>query len=94
MATNTVRWTVKRTLGTERIERRSRPYRLVQGEIHPMARNGQTVRVRAGTAWLTFEGFDFVLGQGQEMELAPGREPALITCVVSRALVYELVPTA
>jgi hypothetical protein len=44
-------------------------------------RNRQRSRALTGSAWVTFGGGDYVLDQGDRLELFPGRDPAAVSAV-------------
>jgi hypothetical protein len=68
------------------------PLRLVllPGEALRIPRAHSTVRVLSGTAWLTSEGKDIILCNGQCLPVATLREPPVISGVGSAAVLFEV----
>jgi hypothetical protein len=60
------------------------------GQFYSLPRTCQVVRIIAGYAWITFDGQEIVLRSGEQMQLVPGHEPALISTPVNRPLVFEV----
>lgn len=63
---------------------------MAPGEVHSLPRRAQTLRVVSGDAWVTFDGEDYCVNSGQEIRLAPGRQPAVVMALGGIPLVYEI----
>jgi hypothetical protein len=70
---------------------------LLPGEALRIPRARATVKVLSGTAWLTSDGKDIILCQGQCSDcdeqcqsMATAREPSVISGVGSQAVLFEV----
>ncbi|GIL11649.1 MAG: DUF2917 domain-containing protein [Chloroflexi bacterium] len=64
--------------------------RLENGNAATLKRISQVVRVVKGQAWISLDGEDMVLKNGQEVYLRQGKQPAVISSVNRETLVYEI----
>ncbi len=55
--------------------------RVAPGGLYSVARRGQTIQVRRGRAWITFEGMDHILEPGDMLRLFQGEDPALVSAL-------------
>ena len=53
-------------------------------------RAGQTLRVIAGKAWITFDGEDRLVLAGQEIVLEPDLDAAIMSALGDESLVYRI----
>jgi hypothetical protein len=64
---------------------------LVGSETYRLSERRQTIRVLSGTAWITIEGKDVILGRGQQMALNVRRGDFSVLSGIQRSsLVVEL----
>ena len=64
---------------------------LTNGFARTEVRQSQVVRVVKGQAWVTMDGSDFALKEGEQLELTPGADKAVIASADKSPLVYEFV---
>ncbi len=60
-------------------EAKSDRQRVCEGEVLRLARSCARIRVESGCIWVTWNGEDVVLQQGDEFGLVPGQDHAVIT---------------
>ena len=75
---------------THRATLRPGDVRLEPGEVRRIARAGQTLRVVAGGAWVTFAGQDTIVLAGQTIALEPGADAAVVSALGDEPLVYRV----
>ena len=63
---------------------------LYPSETYRVPRSCHAVHVRTGMAWLTHDGRDMVLGEGESMELDGKRDVAVVSSVSGMPLVLEV----
>jgi hypothetical protein len=63
---------------------------LLPGEVLRIPSTRSTIRVISGTAWLTSEGEDIILCNGQCLSVATPREPPVISGIGSAAVLFEV----
>lgn len=64
------------------------------GEVASVERTHQHLHIMSGYAWLTLDGQDLLLEAGQQVELQPGGDRALISALGDEPLVYRLYPAS
>ena len=62
---------------------------LMEGYIRDEKRESQVLRVVSGKAWITMDGEDFLLGEGDEIKLSHGKHKAVISASGHEPLIYE-----
>lgn len=63
---------------------------LGKDETYPLEPQTQIIRVLSGSAWITVNGEDRIVAQGQDMLLKPGKEKVIISSANTRPLVFEI----
>ncbi len=63
---------------------------LYPSETYRVPRSCHAVHVRTGIAWLTHDGRDIVLGEGESVELDGKRDAAVVSSVSGVPLVLEV----
>lgn len=63
---------------------------LVQGEALRLPRSRTSIRVLAGSAWITQDGEDRFLLPGEAMTAAAGRDGVVISALGARPLLLEM----
>ena len=61
--------------------------RLTEG-TYTLERHEQFLRVISGFAWVTVDREDFILAQGQEVQIKPGSAPVLIEAMRHQPLIF------
>lgn len=64
--------------------------RLDNQETQRVVRQGQTVRIINGSAWITLDSRDIILRAGEALNLTYGNTPAVISPVAGAYVVYEI----
>ena len=62
---------------------------LMTGYVRSEKRESQLLRIVTGTAWVSMDGEDIVLGPGEELKLSHGRHSAIVSPTGTEPLVYE-----
>ena len=62
---------------------------LERGEVFRLSRRAGRLNVRSGTAWIAFQGRDYLLGAGECLALSAARD-ALLSGIGEGPLVVEL----
>ncbi len=65
-------------------------FQLQVGDVRPLERQSQVLRVVSGHAWITMDGKDIVLKRGDELTLNQGTHPAVISAAGLRPVVVEV----
>ncbi len=63
---------------------------LYENEVYRLSRSSSGVRVREGVAWVSFAGNDLIMHSGDELQIPPGRDFAVISSLSRTALVLEV----
>ena len=63
---------------------------LYQNELCPVPATYRTIRVLTGTALVSHAARDLILSAGNELQLPPGKDTALISLLCGSQLVVEL----
>ena len=63
---------------------------LLRGEALRIPRASTTIHVLSGNAWLTSEGQDIILCNGQCLSVATPKEPPVISGIGSEAVLFEV----
>ncbi len=63
---------------------------LTAGKAYTLVHPTQVIRVVQGNAWITLDGDDYVLKEGQEVMVPVQKEPAVISSPDSKPLVFEV----
>lgn len=64
---------------------------LVRGETLSLPRKARSLRVLSGSAWITVEGQDIVLGRQESLDILPGLPVATVVSPLgSEALSFEI----
>ena len=58
--------------------------------LHSVKRESQNVTVVKGAAWITFEGLDWFIEEGESIGLGDGLDEAVISAMGPFPLVYEI----
>ena len=64
---------------------------LIDGFATTEDRHSQVMRVVKGKAWVTMDGQDYAVKEGEQLALTPGTDRAVITSADKSPLVYEVV---
>jgi len=62
---------------------------LYKGEVFRLPTTFKEIRILSGSAWLTINGNDIMLGQGQEIDLSSKKGFALISTLRDTPLILE-----
>lgn len=65
-------------------------FELMDGFVRDEKRESQVLHIVSGTAWVTMDGEDIVLGEGEEIRLSHGKYGAVISTANHEPLVYEI----
>lgn len=65
-------------------------FELMDGFVRDEKRESQVLRVVSGQAWITMDGEDIILGEGEEIRLSHGKYHALVSAADKKPLVYEI----
>ena len=65
-------------------------FELLDGFVRDEKRESQVLHVVSGTAWVTMDGKDIILNEGEEVRLSRGKYDALISSPDRQPLVYEI----
>lgn len=75
---------------TERKNGKADTIEMNDGEVTPLPRNWQEMRVLSGKAWLTMNGHDYFLEAGQSMFLLERRDKAVVSSFDGGAVRIEV----
>jgi len=62
---------------------------LMKGYVRDEKRQSQVLRVVSGRAWISMDGEDILLNEGEELKLSHGADKAVVGPADSQPLVYE-----
>ena len=62
---------------------------LMHGYLKTEKRQSQVLRIVSGAAWVSMDGEDIVLQEGDEFKLSRGADKAIISSVDDAPLIYE-----
>ncbi len=65
--------------GAGTTEVKSEYYQLIAGDVLRLPRTCSEIRVKSGNIWITLDGKDIVLQQGESFQLTPGQDDAVVT---------------
>jgi hypothetical protein len=65
-------------------------FELLEGFVRDEKRESQVLHVVTGTAWVTMDGKDIILNEGEEVRLSRGKYDAVVSSVDSKPVVYEI----
>ena len=63
--------------------------KLQRGQARAVPHSTRSIRVAAGSAWVTQKGMDFLLNVGEMMQLMPGSGMTVVSAVGATPLIYE-----
>ena len=65
-------------------------FELMQGFVRDEKRESQVLHVVSGKAWITMDGKDYILAEGDELRLSRGKYDAIVSTADNHPLVYEV----
>jgi hypothetical protein len=63
---------------------------LCKGDVYRVPETSQEIRVKSGSAWISWDGEDIVLGRGESLSLLPRKDAAVVSAVGHWPLVLEV----
>ena len=66
--------------------------RLAAGETVTLARQGQSIRVHEGHAWITYNGQDFIIGRNKTLPVGHGKEKVVVSSADKRPVTIKINP--
>ncbi|MBZ0306031.1 MAG: DUF2917 domain-containing protein [Anaerolineae bacterium] len=65
-------------------------FELMKGFVRDEKRDSQVLHVISGTAWVTMDGKDILLAEGEKLRLSRGKYDAIVSTADGKPLVYEV----
>ena len=65
-------------------------FELMKGFVRDEKRESQVIHIVSGTAWVTMDGKDVILTEGEELRLSRGKYDAIVSTANNEPLVYEV----
>jgi hypothetical protein len=63
---------------------------LSKGDVYRVPESSQEIRVKSGSAWVSWHGEDIVLDRGESLSLLPRTDTAVVSAVGKWPLVLEV----
>jgi mannose-6-phosphate isomerase class I len=65
-------------------------FELMDGFVRDEKRESQVLHVVEGTAWVTMDGRDIILNEGEELRLSHGKYDVVVSATGQKPLIYEI----
>lgn len=65
-------------------------FELLDGFVRDEKRESQVLHVVSGTAWISMDGEDIILNEGEEVRLSRGKYDAVVSSSDRHPLIYEI----
>ena len=63
---------------------------ILKGSVRDEKRESQTLHVVSGTAWISMDGMDIFVKQGQDLRLSRGKYQAVVSNLGNEPVIYEI----